>query len=336
MNNYLITGAAGFIGYHLCQRLLNDQQQVIAFDNLNDYYDPQLKEDRLSELKKSDKFSFIKGDLTGKNQLLEIFSQFKPQIVINLAAQVGVRYSLANPEAYLLSNIIGFNNLLECCRKSSPKHIIFASSSSVYGGNKKIPFSVKDNVDHPLNVYGASKKTNELMAHAYSNLYALPLSGLRFFTVYGPWGRPDMAPFLFSKAILAQKPIKVYNQGELIRDFTYVDDIVEAIVRLIDKPPLATDGGLTKELDAASSFAPYQLFNIGQGKPTKVLDFIKILETKLGKKAKIELAPLNREEMIQTAADCSNLARLIDYQPATSLEVGLERFVNWYREYYRV
>ena len=330
----LVTGAAGFIGFHVSRRLLADGIKVVGLDNLNNYYDVGLKKDRLEILLKEKNFSFTGLDLVDTDGMQRLFKENLFQQVINLAAQAGVRYSLENPKAYVDSNLSGFLNILEGCRHNRVEHLIYASSSSVYGLNTQMPFSVHDNVDHPLSLYAASKKANELMAHAYSHLYSLPVTGLRFFTVYGPWGRPDMALFLFTKAILAGEPIKVFNQGEMQRDFTYVDDIVEGIVRLLPQLPAPNADWNGASPDPGSSPAPYRLYNIGNHSPVKLLDFIALLEKTLGKKAKKELLPMQPGDVPATYADVADLQAAVGFSPHTSLEKGVEEFVRWYRSYY--
>lgn len=332
----LVTGAAGFIGFHLSQKLLNAGYQVTGLDNLNDYYDQRLKLSRLDILKANTHFSFHQVDLTDRKGIDNLFSKTNFDYVVNLAAQAGVRYSLTNPHAYLESNLHGFLNILEACRHNKTKHLVYASSSSVYGANKKMPFSVHHNVDHPISLYAASKKSNELMAHTYSSLYNLPTTGLRFFTVYGPWGRPDMALFLFTKAILENKPIDVFNHGKMRRDFTYVDDIVESITRLIPRPsqPNKEWSGMTP--DPATSFAPYRVFNIGNNKPVELLQFIEVIEQKLGKKAAKNLLPLQDGDVPETFADVEDLMREVDFKPSTPIEVGIGKFIDWYINYYNI
>jgi len=305
-------------------------------DNLNDYYDVGLKESRLTILNEMSSFSFAKIDLQSKLELDELFAKMKFDFVVNLAAQAGVRYSLTNPYAYLESNLAGFLNILEACRHHPVKHLIYASSSSVYGANRKMPFSVHDNVDHPLALYAVSKKSNELMAHAYSNLYQIPTTGLRFFTVYGPYGRPDMALFLFTKAILEGKPIDVFNFGKMKRDFTYVDDIVEGITRLIPSIPKGNPAWSGMKPDPASSFAPYKIYNIGNNQPVELLYFIEVLESKLGKKAIKNFLPLQEGDVPETYADVDDLMRDVGFKPSTSIETGIENFVSWYKEYYKI
>jgi UDP-glucuronate 4-epimerase len=334
--NVLVTGSAGFIGFHLSLKLLAQGYRVLGVDNLNTYYDLNLKLSRLNILKQNTHFEFIEMDISNKNQLDELFVRTTPQYVVNLAAQAGVRYSLTNPYAYLESNLNGFLNILEACRHHQVKHLVYASSSSVYGANKQMPFSVHDNVDHPLSLYAATKKSNELMAHTYSALYKLPTTGLRFFTVYGPYGRPDMALFLFTKAILENKPIDVYNHGNMKRDFTYVDDIVESISRLIPKiaEPNPAWNGLKP--DPATSFAPYKVFNIGNNNPVDLLDFIKVIEDKLKRKAIKNLMPLQDGDVPSTYADVEDLIREVAFKPSTAIEVGVSKFVDWYLEYYKI
>jgi UDP-glucuronate 4-epimerase len=332
----LVTGAAGFIGFHLSERLLNEGHQVIGIDNINDYYDVKLKEDRLAKLTDRENFSFHKIDLADREGIDLLFERYEFESVVNLGAQAGVRYSLQNPRAYLDSNITGFGNILEGCRHYQVKHLVYASSSSVYGANTKIPFSVHDNVDHPISLYAATKKSNELMAHTYSHLYRLPTTGLRFFTVYGPWGRPDMAPFLFTKAILAGKSIDVFNYGKMQRDFTYVDDIVEGIIKVMHKVPTPNPDWTGTEPDPASSKAPYRIYNIGNNQPIELMYFIAALEKCLGIEAKKNLLPIQPGDVPTTYADVSDLTRDVGFKPDTSIEVGVERFVDWYRAYYQV
>lgn len=331
---FLITGCAGFIGFHLTARLLSQGCEVVGLDNLNDYYDVSLKESRLRLLEGQPGFSFFKASLEDNQSITEIFSKYSFDTVVNLAAQAGVRYSLVNPRAYIDSNITGFLNILEGCRHYKVKHLIYASSSSVYGANTKVPFSVHDNVDHPVSLYAATKKANELMAHTYSHLYGLPVTGLRFFTVYGPWGRPDMALFLFTKAILEGKPIKVFNNGKMMRDFTYIDDIIEGIVRLIDKVPETNPQWSGDCPDPGTSRAPYRLYNIGNNNPVKLEDFIHTLEQRLGKEAMKEYLPLQPGDVPATYADVEDLVREVGFKPQITIEQGIDHFVKWYREYY--
>ncbi len=332
----LVTGAAGFIGFHLSRRLLAEGIEVVGLDNLNEYYDVQLKKDRLAILLKERKFTFVELDLVDTPGIKKLFQDYSFQRVVNLAAQAGVRYSLENPRAYVDSNLSGFLNILEGCRHNRIEHLVYASSSSVYGLNRNMPFSVHDNVDHPLSLYAASKKANELMAHSYSHLYDLPVTGLRFFTVYGPWGRPDMALFLFTKAILAGEPIKVFNQGRMERDFTYVDDIVEGIVRLLPNIAAPNPDWDGTAPDPGSSPAPYRLYNIGNHSPVKLLDFIALIEKALGRKAQKELLPMQPGDVPATYADVAALNQAVGFSPETALETGIARFVQWYRDYYKV
>ena len=332
----LITGAAGFIGSALALRLVARGDEVVGIDNLNDYYDPTLKRARLARLENAAAFTDVRLDLEDRSGMNELFSAERPDAVVNLAAQAGVRYSLENPYAYVDTNLVGFINLLECCRHNDVKHLVYASSSSVYGSNTRMPFSVHDNVDHPLSMYAASKKANELMAHTYSHLYRLPTTGLRFFTVYGPWGRPDMALFLFTRRILAGEPIDVFNYGKHRRDFTYIDDIVEGVVRVLDRIPQPNPDWTGDKPDAASSSAPYALYNIGNNQPVELMHYIEVLEACLGRKAEKNLLPLQPGDVPDTYADVSELERDVGYRPATSVEDGVQRFVDWYRDYYQV
>ena len=332
----LITGAAGFIGFHLSKKLLDQSLQVIGIDNMNNYYDPSLKQARLGILGQYSNFSFHKLDLKDKEEVDHIFETYQPTHVINLAAQAGVRYSIENPYAYVDSNLIGFMNILEGCRNHPVEHLLYASSSSVYGGNKVAPFSTNHNVDHPVSLYAATKKSNELMAHTYSHLYDIPTTGLRFFTVYGPYGRPDMAYFSFTRDILAGKPIKVFNHGKMERDFTYVDDIVEGIVKLIDKIPTAKKEWDESKDDLSTSFAPYKIYNIGNNKPVQLMRFIHSLESALDKEAEKIYMDMQPGDVLRTYADVSDLEKAIGFKPQTSIEDGLEKFVEWYREYYNI
>ncbi|HSY52614.1 MAG TPA: NAD-dependent epimerase [Thermoanaerobaculia bacterium] len=330
---FLVTGAAGFIGYHVAERLLARGDEVIGVDNLNDYYDPLLKEARLDRLRRASGFRFERLDVAD-GALRDLFASAKPQRVVHLAAQAGVRYSLVNPQAYIDSNIQGFLNILEGSRHNGVEHLVFASSSSVYGANTAQPFSEHHNVDHPVSLYAATKKANELMAHTYAALFKLPCTGLRFFTVYGPWGRPDMALFRFTRGILNDEPIEVYNYGRMVRDFTYIDDIVEGVVRVVDAvaaPDPAWNGDAP---DPATSFAPYRLFNIGNNQPVPLLDFIAALEEALGRKAKLELLPIQPGDVPSTMADVSELEAAVGFRPSTTIRDGIGRFVNWYKEYY--
>ena len=331
----LVTGAAGFIGMHVAQRLLECGNEVVGIDNLNDYYDVRLKESRLAQLHAFSKFSFIKLDISDNEGISSLFANGNFERVVHLAAQAGVRYSLQNPHAYINSNIVGFLNILEMCRHYRIEHLVYASSSSVYGANTKMPFSVHDCVDHPISLYAASKKANELMAHSYSHLYNLPTTGLRFFTVYGPWGRPDMSVFLFTKSILEGKPIDVYNDGKMQRDFTYIDDIVEGVVRVVQKTAVLNPSWSSDKPDPGSSYAPFRIYNIGNHKPVELLRLIEILEDSLGRKAEKNLLPLQPGDVLATYADVDDLTRDVDFKPVTSIETGLRRFVEWYRSYYR-
>jgi UDP-glucuronate 4-epimerase len=336
LSTVLVTGAAGFIGFHLSKKLCHNGYSVLGIDNLNDYYDVSIKESRLKILRELPSFTFKKCDLTDYTGLDNLFKEFQVDVVVNLAAQAGVRYSLTNPHAYLESNLHGFLNILEACRHQQIKHLIYASSSSVYGANKTMPFSVHHNVDHPISLYAASKKSNELMAHTYSALYNLPTTGLRFFTVYGPYGRPDMALFLFTKAIVEGKPIDVFNNGKMKRDFTYVDDIVESISRLITRAPKPDSNWSGLAPDPASSFAPYRVYNIGNNKPVDLMKFIEIVEQEVGKPAIKNFLPLQDGDVPETYADVTDLMREINFEPATPIEVGVANFVNWYKEYYNI
>ncbi len=332
----LVTGAAGFIGFHLSSRLCELGFDVTGLDNLNDYYDPALKQARLSLLKDKSGFGFHSMDLKDKALLDGLFERHAFDYVVNLAAQAGVRYSLTNPYAYLESNIHGFLNVLEACRHHRPRHLVYASSSSVYGANRSMPFSVHHNVDHPISLYAATKKSNELMAHTYSSLYKIPTTGLRFFTVYGPYGRPDMALFLFTKAIFEGKPIDVYNHGKMKRDFTYVDDIVEGVVRLLPEVPVGNPHWSAAQPDPATSFAPYKIFNIGNNKPVELMTFIEILEKKIGKPAKKNFLPIQPGDVQETYADTDALEKAVGFRPDTSIEEGVGKFVDWYKAYYNV
>ncbi len=330
---YLITGSAGFIGYHLSKRLLNDNNVIVGVDNLCDYYPVSLKNDRNDILLQNENYSFHRCDISDYNCLKKIFSDNNFDAVINLAAQAGVRYSIDNPFAYVNSNLIGFMNILECCRNNSIAHLIYASSSSVDSLNRKTPFSEKDFVDHPISLYAATKKSNELLAHSYSHLYKIPSTGLRFFTVYGPYGRPDMAYYKFANAIIRNEPIDVYNFGDLKRDFTFVDDIVEGIVRLIDKIPAEKD---TSDITGNETSAPYRIFNIGNNNPVSLLEFINTLEELLGRKAVKNMLPMQKGDVYETFADIDELNSVCGYKPSTSLREGLERFVEWYKKYYNL
>jgi UDP-glucuronate 4-epimerase len=334
MRKVLVTGAAGFIGFHLAKRLAGNGDLVIGLDSVNDYYDVTLKQARLDRLAEIDNFRFIKGDLCDREMIAGLFREERFDCVVNLAAQAGVRYSLKNPHAYIDSNIVGFMNILEGCRHNGVGHLVYASSSSVYGANTKMPFSVHHNVDHPVSLYAATKKANELMAHTYSSLYGIPTTGLRFFTVYGPWGRPDMALFLFTRAILAGEAIDVFNYGKMQRDFTYIDDIVEGVTRVTDAIPLANSNWSGSSPDPGSSYAPYRIYNIGNNNPVELLHFIEVLERRLGREAKKNLLPIQAGDVPSTYADVDNLMRDVGFQPATGIEEGIRQFVDWYLEYY--
>jgi UDP-glucuronate 4-epimerase len=331
----LITGVAGFIGFHIARRLLSDGRTVVGIDNINDYYDPRLKEARLDLLKADPKFTFAKLDLADRAATKSLFERHRFPTVIHLAAQAGVRYSIQNPHAYIDANIEGFINVLEGCRHTDCGHLLFASSSSVYGANIKLPFSVQDNVDHPVSLYAASKKANELMAHAYSHLYRIPATGLRFFTVYGPWGRPDMAMFIFAKAILAGQPIRLFNHGRMRRDFTYVDDVSQALVRLIDRPPQGQPDWDGTKPDPATSAGPWKIYNIGNSHPEDLIYVISLLEKEFGRTAIKEMLPMQPGDVEVTYADVTDLERDIGFRPATSIEDGIVRFATWYREFHR-
>ncbi len=332
--NVLVTGVAGFIGFNLAMRLLGDGCHVTGIDNLNAYYDVNLKKDRLKQLEIHDNFTFIKIDLADKDAMQAVFRRTSFDVVVNLAAQAGVRYSLKNPQAYVDANIVGFTNILENCRHTSVQHLVYASSSSVYGANTKMPFSVHDNIDHPVSLYAASKKCNELMAHAYSHLFGLPCTGLRFFTVYGPWGRPDMALFLFTRAILEDKPIKVFNHGKMQRDFTYIDDIIEGVVRVMGHLPVPNQEWNGDMPDPGTSYAPYKIYNIGNNQPVELTQFITEIEKALGKEAKKSYMDLQPGDVVATYADVDDLIKDVGFKPATPIDVGIQRFVAWYRDYY--
>ncbi|MBD5454974.1 MAG: NAD-dependent epimerase [Lachnospiraceae bacterium] len=320
---YLVTGGAGFIGFYLSKALLEKGADVIGIDNMNDYYEVSLKEDRLAILQEFENYHFIKGDISDKETVFSIFREYKPHIAVNLAAQAGVRYSIDNPDAYIQSNIVGFFNILEACRRFPVEHLVFASSSSVYGGNKKVPFSTEDQVDKPVSLYAATKKSNELMAYSYSKLYQIPLTGLRFFTVYGPMGRPDMAYFKFAKKIMADEPIQIYNNGDMLRDFTYIDDIVTGVENILCNPPAPDENG-----------AAYKIYNIGNNKPEKLMDYIAVLEKCLGKEAKKEYLPMQPGDVYETYADVSRLMEDYGFKPSTSIEEGLNSFAGWFKAYY--
>ncbi len=332
----LVTGNAGFIGAALASRLLERGDEVIGYDNLNDYYDVNLKQARLARLQAHSGFTEVRASLEDRAMLTATFAEHQPRRVVNLAAQAGVRYSIQNPHVYVDSNLVGFVNVLEACRHHGVEHLVYASTSSVYGANTRMPFSVHDNVDHPLSLYAATKKANELMAHTYSHLYGLPTTGLRFFTVYGPWGRPDMALFLFTRAILAGQPIDVFNYGHHRRDFTYIDDIVEGVIRVLDRVATPDPGWSSENPDPATSHAPYRLYNIGSHRPVELMRYIEVLEDCLGRKAIKNLLPMQPGDVPDTYADVEALVKDVGYQPGTPIEVGVARFVAWYREYYRV
>ena len=336
LQKILITGAAGFIGHALAKRLLKEGREVTGLDNLNDYYDVQLKKDRLAELQIMPGFRFVYQDLADREASTALFAENRFDAVVNLAAQAGVRYSLINPQSYVDTNLVGFANILEGCRHGGVKHLVLASSSSVYGANTKMPFSVHDNVDHPVSLYAASKKANELMAHTYSHLFALPATGLRFFTVYGPWGRPDMALFLFTNAMLAGRPINVFNNGNMERDFTYIDDIIEGVVRVLDKVPVADPNWNRMEPDPATSYCPWRIYNIGNNNKERLMRYIEVLEDCLGRKAEKNFLPMQAGDVPATYADVTDLVRDVGFQPNTSIEKGVRSFVDWYRHYYKV
>lgn len=334
-DSVLVTGAAGFIGFHLSRRLLADGCRVTGVDNLNPYYDVQLKKDRLALLTDEENFTFVETDLADRSGLQRVFDEQTFDVVVNMAAQAGVRYSLENPHAYVDSNLVGFVNLLECCRYAAVKHLVYASSSSVYGANTRMPFSVHHNVDHPVSLYAATKKANELMAHTYSHLYHLPCTGLRFFTVYGPWGRPDMALFLFTRAILEGKPIQVFNHGKMQRDFTYIDDIVEGVVRVMGRLPQPDPGWSGDDPDPGTSRAPYRIYNIGNNNPVQLMTFIETIENALGQKAGKQMLEMQPGDVPATYADIDDLTADVGFKPSTPLSEGIERFIRWYRDYYR-
>ena len=329
----LVTGAAGFIGFHVAQRLLRDGHDVVGLDNMNAYYDPALKEARRAELAKSKRLRFVKLDVADREGIAALFKEHRFPYVVHLAAQAGVRYSLVDPFAYVDANLTGFTTILEGCRHNGCRHLLYASSSSVYGSNTKMPFSVHDNVDHPLSLYGASKKANELMSHAYAHLFGLPMTGLRFFTVYGPWGRPDMAMWIFAKSIIAGEPIKLFNYGNMRRDFTFIDDVVESAVRLFDRPPTGNSDFSTASPDPGSSSAPWRVYNIGNNKPVEILEVVRLLEEAIGKKAKRELLPMQPGDVPATYADVDDLMRDAGFRPSTPIEQGIARFIAWYREW---
>ncbi len=331
----LVTGAAGFIGFHLCQALLRRGDRVVGIDSLNSYYDPALKQARLQQLLPEPNFEFVQLDLADRSATAALFTRVHPQRVVHLAAQAGARYSLKQPLSYIDSNLVGFATVLEGCRHQGVEHLVYASSSSVYGANTKIPFGVQDNVDHPVSLYAATKKANELMAHSYSHLYQLPTTGLRFFTVYGPWGRPDMAYFLFTKAILAGQPLRVFNQGQMQRDFTYIEDVVEGLVRVLDRVPTGNPQWSGQAPDPGSSQAPYRVYNIGNHQPVGLLTLIEILEKCLGRVAVKEFLPLQPGDVVATYADVSDLMADVGFSPSTPIQVGMDQFVRWYQEFYR-
>jgi len=332
----LVTGAAGFIGYHTCRKLLERGDEVVGLDNLNDYYDVQLKQDRLKQIEAYHKFRFVKLDVTDRAGMASLFEESAFDVVVHLAAQAGVRYSLENPHDYIDSNLLGFTNILEGCRHKRVGHLVYASSSSVYGANATMPFSVHDNVDHPLSLYAATKKANELMAHSYSHLYHLPTTGLRFFTVYGPWGRPDMALFIFVKAILTGAPIKLFNRGDMSRDFTYIDDIVEGIIRIADRPAEPNQEWSASEPDPGTSQSPYRIYNIGNGQPTQLVAFVEMIEEACGRQADKQYLPIQPGDVPATFADVHDLASDFDYCPSTKVSDGIQEFVRWYRDYYGI
>ena len=332
----LVTGAAGFIGFHTARRLLERGRTVVGLDNMNPYYDPSLKEARRKELEKDGRFRFARMDLADRTGVAALFAQYRFPFVVHLAAQAGVRYSLVDPHAYVDANLQGFINILEGCRHHGCRHLVFASSSSVYGANTRLPFSVHANVDHPISLYAASKKANELMAHAYAHLFRVPMTGLRFFTVYGPWGRPDMAMFIFASAILERRPIRLFNFGKMRRDFTYIDDIVEGVVRVLDRVPAGNAAWSGDQPDPATSAAPWRVFNIGNNRSVEVTYLVELLEAELGRSAKKELVSIQPGDVAETCADIDDLAREIGFRPATSIEEGVRRFIAWYRDYYAV
>ena len=337
----LITGAAGFIGFNLSKRILEEGISIVGLDNLNSYYDKSLKKARLEELyniskKTETNFNFIEGDLEDNSQIIKVFKKFKPQKVVNLAAQAGVRYSITNPSAYIQTNLVGFSNILEACRENSIEHFVYASSSSVYGGNTNMPFSEQSNVDHPVSLYGATKRSNELMAHSYSHLYGIPSTGLRFFTVYGPWGRPDMALFLFTKSILNNEPIKVFNKGQMVRDFTFIDDIVESLIRVLYKPATPDNNFDSNFPNPSTSWAPHRVFNIGNSNPTTLMEYIEAIENELGIIAKKDFLPMQPGDVPATESDSSILEEWIKFKPNTSIKDGVKKFIEWYKKFYEI
>ncbi len=337
---YLVTGAAGFIGFHLCKKLILAGEKVYGFDNLNDYYELKLKEDRLRDLKSLQNselnWKFIKGDLNDKEILLNLFENTEISVVVHLAAQAGVRFSINNPSIYLESNILGFGNILELCRKFKVKHLIYASSSSVYGGNTLIPFSETHSVNHPISLYAATKRSNEMMAHSYSHLFNIPITGLRFFTVYGPWGRPDMAPMIFTRSILKKEPLKIFNNGDMGRDFTYIDDAIEMVFRLLEKPALANKKFNSQEPDPATSWCPHMIFNIGSGKKVLLMEFINLLEKELNIESIKDFQKMQQGDVVFTNADNNSIKQWVDYEPKTSISEGIKNFIKWYKDYYEV
>jgi len=333
--NVLVTGAAGFIGFHLCQQLLQGDVQITGIDNLNPYYDVGLKKDRLNKILSAPNFKFVQMEMADRSAMQDLFNNNSFDVVVNLAAQAGVRYSIENPHAYVDSNIVGFVNILEGCRHSGVKHLVFASSSSVYGANTKMPFSIHHNVDHPVSLYAATKKANELMAHTYSHLYGLCCTGLRFFTVYGPWGRPDMALFLFTKAILENKPIKVFNHGKMQRDFTYIDDIIEGVTRVMGRLPEPNPAWRGDKPDPGTSYTPYKIYNIGNNNPVELIEFIGVIEKALKREANKEFLDLQPGDVPATYADVDDLIADVGFKPQTPISTGVEQFVEWYRQYYK-
>ena len=331
----LVTGAAGFIGSHVTARLLARGDEVVGLDNLSDYYDPRLKEARLERFCRAPGFTEVRGDVADREALAALFEKHRPKRVVHLAAQAGVRYSITHPQTYIDSNLVGFGNILEGCRNAEVEHLVYASSSSVYGANTTLPFSIHQNVDHPLSLYAATKKANELMAHTYSSLFAIPTTGLRFFTVYGPWGRPDMALFLFTRNILADKPIDVFNHGKHTRGFTYIDDIVEGVIRVLDRPASASAEWTGADPDPATSRAPYRVYNIGSNSATQLMRYIELIEENVGRKARLNLLPLQPGDVPDTCADVEDLMTDVGYRPDTPVEVGVRKFVEWYKSYYR-
>lgn len=336
MEKTLVTGAAGFIGFHLCRRLLDEGRAVVGLDNLNDYYDPALKRARLAILEDYQSFEFVRASLEDAKALRGVFEKRRFGVVVNLAAQVGVRYSVENPAAYISSNVVGFGNVLEAAREFGVKRLVYASSSSVYGANRRLPFSENDNVDHPMSLYAATKKSNELMAHTYSSLYGIPATGLRFFTVYGPWGRPDMAIFKFTKAILEGRPIDVYNHGDMRRDFTYIDDIIDGVTAVMAASPEGDPSWDGRAPSPATSYAPYRIYNIGHNRPEELLRMIEALERSLGRKAEKRMLPMQPGDVKETAADIEAIGRDFGFAPKTSIEEGIPRFVDWYRSFYKI